>query len=57
MWTKVSETGTTADGLANLRPVFKQNGRVTNGNSSTLNDGASAILVAEYRLQWIMVGR
>tara|TARA_B100000683_G_C12506018_1_gene559138 strand:- start:4512 stop:5705 length:1194 start_codon:yes stop_codon:yes gene_type:complete len=41
--------GTTADGLANLRPVFKQNGRVTAGNSSTLNDGASAILVAEYQ--------
>lgn len=41
--------GTTADGLANLRPVFKQNGRVTAGNASTLNDGASAILVAEYQ--------
>lgn len=41
--------GTTADGLANLRPVFKQNGKVTAGNSSTLNDGASAILVAEYQ--------
>ncbi|MEC8735834.1 MAG: acetyl-CoA C-acyltransferase [Candidatus Thermoplasmatota archaeon] len=41
--------GTTADGLANLRPVFKQNGKVTAGNASTLNDGASAILVAEYQ--------
>ena len=42
-------TGTTADGLGNLRPVFKQNGKVTAGNASTLNDGASAILVAEYQ--------
>ena len=41
--------GTTADGLGNLRPVFKQNGKVTAGNASTLNDGASAILVAEYQ--------
>ena len=32
--------------LARLRPVFKENGSVTAGNSSPLNDGAAAILLA-----------
>jgi 3-oxoadipyl-CoA thiolase len=32
--------------LADLRPVFKQDGTVTAGNSSPLNDGAAAVLVA-----------
>ena len=40
--------GTTAEGLSKLRAVFKKDGRVTAGNASTLNDGASAILVADY---------
>ena len=39
--------GTTAEKLAGLRPVFQEDGMVTAGNASTLNDGASAILVAE----------
>jgi acetyl-CoA C-acetyltransferase len=39
--------GTTADALAGLRPVFKEDGMVTAGNASTLNDGASAVLVAD----------
>ena len=39
--------GTTAEKLAGLKPVFKEDGMVTAGNASTLNDGASAILVAE----------
>lgn len=39
--------GTTAASLANLRPVFDRTGAVTAGNASTLNDGASAVLVAE----------
>jgi len=30
-----------------LRPVFNREGQVTAGNASTLNDGASAILLAE----------
>lgn len=37
--------GTTADVLATLRPVVKPGGVVTAGNSSSLNDGASAVLV------------
>jgi acetyl-CoA acetyltransferase family protein len=32
-------------GLAKLQPVFKKGGSVTAGNSSPLNDGASAVLV------------
>ncbi len=39
--------GTTAESLAGLRPVFDREGAVTAGNASTLNDGASAVLIAE----------
>lgn len=35
----------TAAGLARLRPAFDASGTVTAGNSSTLNDGAAAVLV------------
>jgi acetyl-CoA C-acetyltransferase len=38
---------TTAESLAGLRPVFDRTGSVTAGNASTLNDGASAVLVAD----------
>jgi acetyl-CoA acyltransferase len=38
---------TSAEGLAKLRPVFKQGGSVTAGNSSPLSDGAAAALVME----------
>jgi 3-oxoadipyl-CoA thiolase len=38
--------GTTVDVLAGLRPVVKGGSVVTAGNASTLNDGASAIIVA-----------
>lgn len=38
---------TTAESLTGLRPVFDKEGMVTAGNSSTLNDGASAVLIAE----------
>ncbi|MFC8411681.1 thiolase family protein [Arthrobacter sp. NPDC057259] len=38
--------GTTAEVLAGLRPVVTDGSVVTAGNSSTLNDGASAIIVA-----------
>ncbi|MGJ9405870.1 acetyl-CoA C-acyltransferase [Nesterenkonia aurantiaca] len=41
--------GTTPEVLARLRPVVKTDGIVTAGNSSSLNDGASAILVASER--------
>jgi acetyl-CoA C-acetyltransferase len=37
---------TTLESLAKLRPVFRADGRVTAGNSSTLNDGAAAVVVA-----------
>jgi acetyl-CoA acyltransferase len=37
---------TTLEGLAQLRPAFRSGGSVTAGNSSGLNDGAAAILLA-----------
>ena len=37
--------GTTAAALAKLRPAFKQDGSVTAGNASGINDGAAAVLV------------
>ncbi len=38
---------TTAEALTKLRPAFREGGSVTAGNSSGINDGASAILLAE----------
>jgi 3-oxoadipyl-CoA thiolase len=38
--------GTTLDVLARLKPAFRPGGSVTAGNSSGLNDGAAALLVA-----------
>ncbi|CAM4156871.1 thiolase family protein [Helcobacillus massiliensis] len=38
--------GSTPEVLAGLRPVVKPGGVVTAGNSSSLNDGASAVVVA-----------
>jgi acetyl-CoA C-acetyltransferase len=38
--------GSTAEALAGLRPIVKPGGIVTAGNSSSLNDGASAVVVA-----------
>ena len=37
---------TNVESLLGLRPVFQKDGQVTAGNASTLNDGASAIVVA-----------
>jgi acetyl-CoA acyltransferase len=37
--------GTTAETLANLKPAFKPDGKVTAGNSSQITDGASACLI------------
>ncbi len=37
--------GTTVEGLGKLRPAFKQDGTVTAGNASGLNDGAAAFVV------------
>lgn len=44
--------GTTAESLAKLRPAFKKDGIVTAGNSSTINDGAAAVvLVSEEKVK------
>jgi 3-oxoadipyl-CoA thiolase len=40
---------TSLEKLAALKPAFKKDGTVTAGNSSSLNDGASAVLVVEAR--------
>jgi acetyl-CoA C-acetyltransferase len=37
---------TTAEGLAKLKPAFREGGTVTAGNASTLSDGAAAVVVA-----------
>lgn len=37
--------GTTAEGIAKLRPAFKKDGMVTAANASSINDGAAAIVV------------
>ena len=36
---------TTALTLAGLKPAFKEDGKVTAGNSSQITDGASAVLI------------
>ncbi|MED5293529.1 MAG: thiolase family protein [Actinomycetota bacterium] len=36
---------TTADSLSKLNPAFREDGKVTAGNSSQITDGASAVLV------------
>ena len=41
--------GTSLDALARLRPVFRAEGTVTAGNSSPMNDGAAAVLLAGER--------
>ncbi len=38
--------GTTLDALAALQPVFREDGRLTAGNSSQISDGAAALLIA-----------
>jgi len=55
---------TTLDMLKSLPPAFKKDGTVTAGNSSGINDGASAVLVLSKRMadqyhmkrQWRVVG-
>ena len=37
--------GTTPETLANLKPAFKEGGKITAGNSSQISDGASAVLI------------
>lgn len=38
--------GATVEGLAKLKPAFKKDGTVTPANSSGINDGAAAVLLA-----------
>jgi 3-oxoadipyl-CoA thiolase len=38
--------GTNAEKLAALEPVFRENGSVTPGNASGINDGAAALVIA-----------
>jgi acetyl-CoA C-acetyltransferase len=55
---------TTREGLAKLPPAFKKDGTVTAGNSSGINDGASAVLIVSRELadrlnlkrRWRIVG-
>jgi acetyl-CoA acyltransferase len=37
--------GTTVETLAKLKPAFKEDGKVTAGNSSQITDGAAAVLI------------
>ena len=37
--------GITAEALSKLKPAFKKDGSVTAGNSSTINDGAAAVVL------------
>ena len=41
---------TSIEGLAKLRPVFKQNGVVTAGNSSQTSDGSAFVLVVSEQM-------
>ncbi len=41
--------GTTAEGLAKLRPAFDKQGTVTPGNASGINDGAAAVMLTTER--------
>ena len=53
--TKVVDTdehprdGLTMEDLAKLKPAFMKNGTVTSGNSSGINDGAAAVVLASER--------
>lgn len=38
---------TSLEALASLKPVFKENGKITAGNASQISDGAAAILLME----------
>src|SRR3954454_4066859 len=41
--------GTTLEGIAGLKPVFRPDGRVTAGNACPLNDGAAALVIMSDR--------
>ena len=41
----IQEQDVTIESLSNLKPAFKENGTVTAGNSSGINDGAAAVIL------------
>ena len=43
-------TDADSDSMAKLRPVFKENGTVTAGNASSMNDAASAVVLMDRAL-------
>ena len=43
--TRASAPDTTLEKLAALKPAFKEDGRITAGNSSQISDGAAAVLL------------
>ena len=45
-WDEHPRADTSAEKLAALKPAFRANGTVTAGNSSGINDGAAAVVVA-----------
>jgi acetyl-CoA acetyltransferase family protein len=49
-WVATADEGirpdTSLEALAALRPVFREDGRLTAGNSSQISDGAAAVLIA-----------
>ncbi|MCB2141082.1 thiolase family protein [bacterium] len=40
---------TSLEKLAKLRPIFKKDGTVTAGNSSSINDGAAGVIIMKYK--------
>ena len=46
-WDEPIRPDTSIEKLAKLKPAFRENGSVTAGNSSPLNDGAAAVLLAD----------
>jgi acetyl-CoA C-acetyltransferase len=49
--------GTTAEKLGALKPAFKKDGSVTAGNSSGINDGAAAMVIATARKAQTLGGK
>ena len=53
--------GTTLEKISKLKPAFKKDGTVTAANSSGINDGAAAVIVADSQLikenNWRPLGR
>ena len=44
----ISEVDTNLEKLSQLKTVFKEDGTVTAGNASGLNDGAAAVVIMNY---------